>query len=214
MVRRLLASSTRALISRRNSTSISTSPTRSASRSNLAAGAEYRDETFEIEAGQIESSQFGPLASQGFSAASNGFPGFSDTIAGDWQPQQLRRVWRRRVAACRPLGSRRRAPLGGLRGLRHDDERQDRDQLSLQRCVRDPRQLEHRFPRPDSRPVKCLERHHAVRRRSSGTGQPGHDSADEPGGDVARWRGARARGIRELQRRGRDLRARCVHRDG
>ena len=51
---------------------------------NLAAGAEYRDETFEIEAGQVESWQFGPLAPQGFSAASNGFPGFSDAIAGDW----------------------------------------------------------------------------------------------------------------------------------
>jgi len=50
----------------------------------LAAGAEYREETFEIEAGQIESWDFGPLAAQGFSAASNGFPGFSDTIAGSW----------------------------------------------------------------------------------------------------------------------------------
>lgn len=50
----------------------------------LAAGAEYRDETFEIEAGQIESWDFGPLAGQGFSAASNGFPGFSDQIAGSW----------------------------------------------------------------------------------------------------------------------------------
>jgi iron complex outermembrane receptor protein len=50
----------------------------------LAAGAEYRDETFEIEAGQVESWDFGPLAAQGFSAASNGFPGFSDQIAGSW----------------------------------------------------------------------------------------------------------------------------------
>ena len=50
----------------------------------LAGGAEYREETFEIEAGQIESWDFGPLAAQGFSAASNGFPGFSDTIAGSW----------------------------------------------------------------------------------------------------------------------------------
>jgi iron complex outermembrane recepter protein len=50
----------------------------------LAAGAEYREETFEIEAGQIESWDFGPLAAQRFSAASNGFPGFSDTIAGSW----------------------------------------------------------------------------------------------------------------------------------
>ena len=31
----------------------------------LAAGAEYRDETFEIEAGQIESWDFGPLAARG-----------------------------------------------------------------------------------------------------------------------------------------------------
>jgi iron complex outermembrane receptor protein len=50
----------------------------------LAGGAEYRDETFEIEAGQVESWDFGPLAEQGFSAASNGFPGFSDEIAGSW----------------------------------------------------------------------------------------------------------------------------------
>ena len=50
----------------------------------LAGGAEYRDETFEIEAGQVESWDFGPLADQGFSAASNGFPGFSDEIAGSW----------------------------------------------------------------------------------------------------------------------------------
>ncbi len=50
----------------------------------LAGGAEYRDETFEIEAGQVESWDFGPLADQGFSAASNGFPGFADDIAGSW----------------------------------------------------------------------------------------------------------------------------------
>lgn len=50
----------------------------------LAAGAEYRDETFEIEEGQRESWDFGPLAGQGFSAASNGFPGFSPEIAGSW----------------------------------------------------------------------------------------------------------------------------------
>ncbi len=50
----------------------------------LAGGAEYRDETFEIEAGETVSWDFGPLAGQGFSAASNGFPGFSDEIAGSW----------------------------------------------------------------------------------------------------------------------------------
>ena len=50
----------------------------------LAAGAEYRTETFEIVQGQIESWKIGPLASQGFSSGSNGFPGFSDIAQGSW----------------------------------------------------------------------------------------------------------------------------------
>ena len=50
----------------------------------LASGLEYRTETFEIVPGQIESWQIGPLASQGFSSGSNGFPGFSDIAEGTW----------------------------------------------------------------------------------------------------------------------------------
>jgi iron complex outermembrane recepter protein len=50
----------------------------------LSGGAEWREETFEITEGQVESWNFGPLAPQGFSAASNGFPGFSPEIAGSW----------------------------------------------------------------------------------------------------------------------------------
>lgn len=50
----------------------------------LSGGAEWREETFEIEEGQIESWDFGPLAEDGFSAASNGFPGFSPEIASRW----------------------------------------------------------------------------------------------------------------------------------
>ncbi len=50
----------------------------------LAAGGEYRTETFEIAQGQKESWEIGPLASQGFSSGSNGFPGFSDIAQGDW----------------------------------------------------------------------------------------------------------------------------------
>lgn len=50
----------------------------------LAAGGEYRTETFEIVQGQKESWEIGPLASQGFSSGSNGFPGFSDIAQGDW----------------------------------------------------------------------------------------------------------------------------------
>ncbi len=51
---------------------------------NIAAGVEWREESFEIGIGQLESYQIGPLAEQGFSAASNGFPGFGPIAAGSW----------------------------------------------------------------------------------------------------------------------------------
>ena len=51
---------------------------------HLAGGAEWRDERFEIGLGQVESYQIGPYAGQGFSAASNGFPGFGDIASGAW----------------------------------------------------------------------------------------------------------------------------------
>ena len=50
----------------------------------FAAGLEYRVENFEVVAGQRESFEIGPLASQGFSSGSNGFPGFGDIAAGSW----------------------------------------------------------------------------------------------------------------------------------
>ena len=50
----------------------------------FASGLEYRNEGFEIVEGQRESYQIGPLAGQGFSAASNGFSGFSQVAAGEW----------------------------------------------------------------------------------------------------------------------------------
>ena len=58
-----------------------------ASDLNIAGGFELRSEEFEITAGQQESWDFGPLADQGFSASSNGFPGFSPEISGDWDRQ-------------------------------------------------------------------------------------------------------------------------------
>ena len=51
---------------------------------NVAAGAEFRDEYFEIGIGEDASWVIGPLAPQGFSSGSNGFPGFSDIAAGGW----------------------------------------------------------------------------------------------------------------------------------
>ena len=51
---------------------------------HVAAGAEVRNEQFTIEQGQEESWSFGPYAAQGFSAGSNGFPGFSPIAVGSW----------------------------------------------------------------------------------------------------------------------------------
>ena len=50
----------------------------------FASGLEYRNEGFEVVEGQRESYQIGPLAGQGFSAASNGFSGFGQLTAGEW----------------------------------------------------------------------------------------------------------------------------------
>lgn len=51
---------------------------------NIAFGAEHRSETFQIKAGDPASSVVGPGASAGLAPASNGFPGFATTQAGDW----------------------------------------------------------------------------------------------------------------------------------
>lgn len=56
---------------------------------NIAGGVEYRDEEFEIGLGQTESWSIGTLADQGFSAASNGFPGFSPIAAGTWSRDNI-----------------------------------------------------------------------------------------------------------------------------
>ena len=68
---------------------------------NLAFGYEWRTEEFEVTVGQEESFTIGPLADQGFSAASNGFPGFSNIaggtfsrknwavyVDGEWEPTE------------------------------------------------------------------------------------------------------------------------------
>lgn len=56
-----------------------------ASDLNIAFGGQYREEEFEITAGDSQSFALGPLADQGFSSSSNGFGGFtsSSTSAQD-----------------------------------------------------------------------------------------------------------------------------------
>jgi iron complex outermembrane receptor protein len=56
---------------------------------NLAFGAEHRLEEFQITVGQEESFAVGPLADQGFSAASNGFPGFSNIAGGKFDRENF-----------------------------------------------------------------------------------------------------------------------------
>ena len=51
---------------------------------NVASGAEWRNERFEIGAGGRPSWEVGPFAAQGFVSGSNGFPGFPEHTAGAW----------------------------------------------------------------------------------------------------------------------------------
>ena len=49
---------------------------------NVAAGLEWREESFEVVAGDVASFENGPLFDQGFSVGSNGFPGFKPSDQG------------------------------------------------------------------------------------------------------------------------------------
>ena len=60
-----------------------------ASDLNIAGGFEWRDEEFEIGIGDEASWEIGPLADQGFSAASNGFPGFGPLAEGEWSRSNI-----------------------------------------------------------------------------------------------------------------------------
>jgi iron complex outermembrane recepter protein len=51
---------------------------------NVAFGVEYRDETFQMKAGDPASYAAGPGVDYGLAVASNGFPGIADTQAGSW----------------------------------------------------------------------------------------------------------------------------------
>ena len=52
---------------------------------NVAVGAEWRQEAFTVKVGEQSSFQIGPYAAQGFSSASNGFPGFSNLAGGTFK---------------------------------------------------------------------------------------------------------------------------------
>lgn len=56
---------------------------------NVAAGFEGREESFETKAGEQASWFAGPLAAQGASIGSNGFPGYSPDQAGKWDRSNI-----------------------------------------------------------------------------------------------------------------------------
>jgi len=56
---------------------------------NIAAGFEWREERFAIENGGELSWRQGPLVQQGFTAASNGFPGFSPSTQGKFDRSNI-----------------------------------------------------------------------------------------------------------------------------
>ena len=60
-----------------------------ASPLHAAAGVEWRNEQFEIGAGERASWERGPLAGQGFSTGANGFAGFHPNVAGKWDRSNI-----------------------------------------------------------------------------------------------------------------------------
>lgn len=60
-----------------------------ASPLTMSTGFEYRKEVFTTIAGDITSYEAGPLANQGFSPGSNGYPGFSPTVAGTFSRENV-----------------------------------------------------------------------------------------------------------------------------
>jgi iron complex outermembrane receptor protein len=69
----------------------------------LASGLEYRNEGFEIIEGERESHQIGPLAVQGFTAASNGFSGFSPVATGTWHRYNVAAYLETEIRPIEPL---------------------------------------------------------------------------------------------------------------
>ena len=180
---------------------------------NLAGGAEFRDEYFEIGIGETASWEIGPFAAQGFSSGSNGFPGFSDIAAGGWH--------RTNVAAYGDLEARARDDrwtLGAaLRAERFDDfgttanwKVAARYGLSGALAVRGQRQ--HRVPRAHAGAAERVQRVHPVRPRSAGAGEQRHHPVDVAGGGDQGGTAAGRRDVdeREPRRgRGRGGRSRC-----
>ncbi len=179
-------------------------------RTHLAGGLEWRNERFEIGLGDNASWEVGPLAEQGFSAASNGFPGFGPIAAGAWDRANyaayvdLEHTHRRRQGRVR-----RRGALRGFRRFRHHHQRQGVGPLRDHRQLHGARQRLDRLPGAHPGPVERLQRDHRLQRRNREAAEQRHHPVELPGRPAARRRAARARGVDQLRARLR-LRAGCL----
>ena len=179
---------------------------------NVAAGAEWRDESFTVGAGERASWEVGPYAAQGFVPASNGFPGFADYTAGTWS--------RRNVAAYGDVelrGRDDRWSVGGavrverfdLFGATANGKLSARIGLGDAGLVAGRR--EHGVPRADARPAEHDQRAD-LPQRPTGAHRQRHRPIDVRGGAAPRRRPAAARDV--AQRHGRaGGRQRPVHAD-
>ena len=176
----------------------------------LAAGAEYRDETFEIEAGQIESWDFGPLAARvsvrrrtafrdsairsraaGVAATMRLYADIGWRVTDPWQVDLAVR-WE----DFEDFGTTTNGKVAT--NYRFNEAVRESAAAGIRDSVR---------RRRVSRMHRTSPRSSILPRRA---GEPRHDSVDQPGGRAARRRAARARGVAELQRR-RDCRAGRLH---
>ena len=97
-----------------------------ASDLNLAAGFEWRDEEFEISAGEEAAWTTGDYGQDGFASRSNGFGGLQSQQRRRLVARQHRRVPGSRNGRDGGLAGRRRVALGRLRRLRNDHQLQAR----------------------------------------------------------------------------------------
>ena len=116
---------------------------------NVAFGAEFRNETYKIEAGDEASVVPGPDGGD-LRRRLRRLPGVHARVGGQLRERQLGGLCRRRDRSDRSPVGRRRAALRGLRRVRRHDRLEGLGALPVHRYLRDPCHGEYRFPRPDA----------------------------------------------------------------
>ena len=182
-------------------------------RVNVAAGAEWRDESFETGAGGRPLVGGRPLRGAGLRPRLERLPRLPRLHRRRLDPQQRRRLRRPRAAgARRPVGRRRRRPGRALRRLRQHHQRQALVPLRPGRRRLGARRRQHRVPRPHAGPAERPERADDHRPRDPRARRQRHRAVDLPGRGSAGRQAPRAREVVQRHRRPR-RRHRPVHPD-